>query len=239
MTTTFSVTAKNLIDSSLRKTGVFGSGDIISASDYNNCLMALNILIKGLITQGLPLWAIENIIIPLVQGQSAYNIGPSATGTGAVVTDRPTKIKQAIYTNGQGNNTVMNVISRYDYNNYGQPAAQGVPNQLWYLPSIPNGVVTLYDVPLDDTATVTIVSQRTFEDVALISSTILDFPQEWYAPLLWLLADEIQLEYQVKPSVMQAIMQKAVYWRETVSGWGAEDVPVRFVPSSQYSSGGR
>ena len=148
------------------------------------------------------------------------------------------KIKQAILTNSTGNNIELNVVSRYDYNKNGLPSSQGVPNEIWYLPSIPNGVVTLYDVPIDSLSTIMLVSQRTFNDFNTFSDTP-DFPQEWYAPLKWLLADEIALEYECKPNVIAKISQKAAEYREVVAGWGKEDVPTRFVPSSQYTRGSR
>ena len=233
MSTSFSVSASDLVASALRLTGRFGAGDTIPTQDQLNVLQALNIIVKQLVVMGLPLWAIENVNIPLVAGQKSYTIGPSATGVGAVVANRPMKIKQAFITNSTGNNTILNVVSRYDYNQNGLPNTSGVPNELWYYPTLPNGVINIFDVPTDSLSSITIVSQRTFNDFNTFSDTP-DFPQEWYAPLKWLLADEISLEYECKPNVIAKIQQKASDYREVVSGWGKEDVPVQFVPSSQY-----
>ncbi len=236
MSTTFSVSATDLVSSAIRLTGRFGAGDTIPQQDQLNVLQALNILVKQLVTSGLPLWAIENVSVPLISGQGSYTIGPTATGTGAVVANRPMRILQAILTNSAGNNTVLNVISRYDYNTLGLPNAPGVPNELWYYPTLPNGVITMYDVPTDSLSTITLVSQRQFNDFNLLTDTP-DFPQEWYAPLKWLLADEISLEYECKPNTIAKIEKQANIYRDVVAGWGKEDVPVRFVPSARYARG--
>ena len=236
MTTTFSVSGGDLVNASLRLTGRFGAGDTIPMQDQLNVLQALNILVKSLVTAGLPLWAIEDVPIPLIAGQGSYTVGPSASGAGAVVANRPMKVEQAILTNSAGNNTVINVVSRYDYNSVGLPSSQGVPNEIWYYPTNPNGVITMYNVPSDSLSVLTIVSQRTFNDFNTFSDTP-DFPQEWYAPLKWLLTDEISLEYECKPNVVAKVEKMAKMYRDIVSGWGKEEVPVRFVPSARFARG--
>lgn len=234
MSTTYTVSAQDIVKSALRLTGRFGTGDSISSEDMINVLQALNIVTKSLITVGLPLWTMENVTIPLVAGKAKYSIGTSGAD---VIANRPTKIQQAFLTNSTGNNTVLNVISRYDYNTLGLPTAQGVPNQIWYDYGIPNGTITLYDVPIDSLSTLTIVSQRQLSDFNTLYDAP-DFPQEWYAPLKWILADEIALEYECKPNVLQMINAKATMYREHVSGWGKEDVPVRFVPANRFTMRG-
>lgn len=238
MTTTFSVSQSDVVNAALRLTNRFGATDPIPSQDYTNVVSALNILIKGLVTSGFPLWAIEDIVVPTVAGQAAYTIGPTATGSGAVVADRPMKILQGFLRNSTGIDTIINPVARYDYNKQGLKTAPGTPNMFWYLPSLPNGVLTLYDVPQDALSAIHLVVQRTFQD-SVNTTDIPDFPQEWYQPLKWLLADEISLEYECTPAVIAKIEKMAAYHRDTVAGWGKEEVPTRFVPSARYARGSR
>lgn len=238
MTTTYSVSGNDIVNAALRLTNRYGASDTIPAQDLSNVLQALNILTKSLVTSGYPLWAIETVSFPTVANQAAYPIGPSATGAGAVVADRPMKIVQCFIRNSTGQDTMLNLVSQTDYNTLGSKTSGGVPNQAWYYPSIPNGMLTLYDVPQDALSTIELVYQRTFDDFST-GAEVPDFPQEWYQPLKWILADEISVEYECLPAIVAKIEKMAVYHRERVAGWGQDTVPVRFVPAARYVQGHR
>ncbi len=237
-TYSFTVARDDIINAALRKTNRYASGDTIPSQDITDCAFALNVLTKALVMEGLPLWAVQTLVVPLVAGNATYQIGPSATGTGALVNAwSPIKITDAFIRNAAGNDTPLVIESRYDYNTLGSKSSQGVPNQIWYWPMIINGVVngvlTTYDVPADSLSSIYLTCQRQLADFNL-STDNPDFPQEWYLPLVWLLANEISVDYECSAVVMQRIQQMAEMYKQKVTGWGQDTVPVRFTPTTQW-----
>ena len=111
MTAIYSITRNQVINGALRVLGVIGSGDQPTPEDVDNCSQALNLYIKQLQVKGLPLWKTEDLQVPMVVGQTVYAIGP----TGDVVTTRPLRVVMAFIRSPQGNDTVLQVISRQEY----------------------------------------------------------------------------------------------------------------------------
>jgi hypothetical protein len=77
-TNTFSVTRNDIIDAALRVLRVIGIGETPDPEDYTNCSQALNIMIKGWAKKGWPLWTVQDLVIPMVEGVRVYPIGPTA-----------------------------------------------------------------------------------------------------------------------------------------------------------------
>lgn len=77
-TNTFTVTRNELIASSLRTLGVIGLGETPTSEDYTNCSQALNIMIKSWAKKGWPLWTVQTLEIPMIDGVREYPIGPTA-----------------------------------------------------------------------------------------------------------------------------------------------------------------
>src|SRR5512135_671419 len=139
MTTTYSVTVSDIINSSLRTLGVLGATDTASSNDLTNCLQALNIIVKDWGKDAQYLWKQKEVLIPMVAGQTSFQIGPTATGTGALVTDRPLRILDAFIRDSSNNDQTLQIVSKQEYNQLGDKTSQGVPNQIFYDAQIPNG----------------------------------------------------------------------------------------------------
>lgn len=77
-TNTFTVTRNDIIDAALRTLGVIGIGETPQNEDYTNCSQALNIMIKSWAKKGFPLWTVQNLEIPMIDGVREYPIGPTA-----------------------------------------------------------------------------------------------------------------------------------------------------------------
>jgi hypothetical protein len=76
-TNTFTVSASEIINSSLRILGVLGLGESPTPEDETNCLMALNIMIKGWSKNNLPTFVTTEVSIPLLEGVRDYPLGAS------------------------------------------------------------------------------------------------------------------------------------------------------------------
>lgn len=228
-TYSFTMTRDDIIGAALRLTGAFGDQDVIPPTDITNCAQALNILCKELATEGLPLWCVVDLAVPMVAGQAAYNLS-TASGT-----TLPLRILDAYIRDASGKDVSLTITSRYDYDTLGSKTTQGVPNQCYYDPQIGAGSLVLYDVPVDNSHTVHVVIQRQIQDFNLATDNP-DFPQEAFRLLKWCLADEISLEYQATPDVRHEIAAKSIVLRKNYFAFDQEQASIYFTPSER---GGR
>lgn len=233
MTTTYSVTAGDIINSSLRTLGVLGATDSATTTDITNCLQALNIIVKDWGKDAQYLWKQKEILLPMVTSIASYQIGPTAIGTGALVTDRPLRIIDSFIRDSNGHDTNLQIISKQEYNLLGDKTSSGVPNQIFYDPQLTNGLLYVYNVPADSTQIIHLIIQIPIND--LVSSTdIFDITQEAYRAIKWVLADEISLEYGASPTTIQLVAAKALLYRQALDNWSQEDTPVFFQPTNRF-----
>lgn len=227
-TYSFFMTAQQTVEAALRLTGAFDEYDTIPPQDYTNCLQALEIMVKEMALNGMPLWCIRDIAFPTVVGQATYNL---STITGSQL---PLRILDAYINDQAGNSVQLIMVSRYDWDLLGQKFQPGIPNQVWYDPQLGAGTLTLYDVPNDAQHTVHVVTQLQMQDVGALTNNVA-FPQEAYRMLKWNLADEICLEYRTPKDERLEINQKATAFREKFfDGPNAqEQTSIYFTPSER------
>ena len=228
----FTVTRDDLITAALRTLQVYGIGDPIPPEVIDNSAQALNIFCKALDTDGLFLWCVQDLAIPMSAAQNQYSIGP------LIGQPRPLRILDAyLRDNASGSDTTLTITSRYDYDTLGLKSAQGIPNQLYYDPQLGNGIVTLYNVPFDDSTTLHVVIQRPVQDFNLATDNP-DFPQEAFQMLKWGLADEIGMEQGARDNVLDRVQQKAAFYRKQFVDSQQEQASVFFTPTlaGQYGS---
>lgn len=222
----FTLTRDEIIQAALRTLQVYGIGDAIPAQVITDCAQALNIWTKALAKNGLFLWCVQEISVAMVAAQASYNIGP------LTATPRPMRVLDAYLRNNSSLSDVsLTITSRYDYDTLGLKAAAGIPNQLYYDPQLTNGIVTLYNVPLDTTNTLHLVIQRQIQDFNLATDNP-DFPQEAFQMLKWGLADEIGLEQGARDNVLDRVSQKARYYMGEFTDSQQEFASVFFTPSA-------
>lgn len=225
-TTSFLMSRDAVIGAALRLTSAFTSEDVIPAQDITNCAQALNILCKEMALEGLPLWCVQDISVPMVANQSSYNISTAANST------LPLRILDLYIRDSASNDTNVALISRYDYDTLGNKTSTGVPNQAFYDPQLTGGLLVLYDVPSDASRTLHVVLQRQIQDVNLATDNP-DFPQEAYRMLKWCLADEIALEYQAPPEMRSEVGVRAKLYRNNFFASQQEQVSIHFTPSER------
>lgn len=233
MTTTFSVTASDVINASLRTLGVLGATDTANSNDQINCLQALNIIVKDWGKDAQYLWKQKEILLPMVVGQASYQIGLTATGTGALVTDRPLRILDAFIRDSSNNDQTIQIVSKQEYNTLGDKTSQGVPNQIFYDAQLTNGVLYVYNVPSDTTHTIHLIAQIPINDLATVNDTF-DITQEAYRAIKWVLADELALEYGASPTTIQITAQKALMYKQKLDDWSQEEVSTFFQPTPRF-----
>ena len=235
MTTSYSITRDQVIVTALRKLGAVEPADTASTIDANivtNSAQALNLMIKQWATDGIKIWTNVELTLPLVASQSSYTIGP----TGDLVTDRPMKLVQAWLRNTSVTpniDTPLQILSREEYNVLGSKGSTGVTNSVFLLPGVTSSKIYVYLTPDTGTASnysLHMIVQKQIDDVSS-SSSVPDFPVEWYQALVWGLADQLALEFSLPAGHRQEIMAKAEMYREQVSSASVEYESTLFIPN--------
>lgn len=178
---------------------------------------------------------------------------PAGVSSNAIVTDypaggqinRPLKVPSVrLLTFGQspsisqpnrtGNiETPMTRLSRQQYEDLPQKDSPGVPTQFYYSPQRDRGWLYVWPVALLPIYAARITWYRPLQDFFAPNNTM-DFPQEWAAPLRYLLSDELKLSYSVPEPRATRIEKKALEWTTIISGWDRDSEDVQFGMDSRY-----
>jgi hypothetical protein len=234
MTTSFTVNRDQVINSALRLQGWLDYNATADPAKITVMAEALNIMLKAWSAQGMKIFTVQEIILPLVQGQTTYRIGPS----GDLVTDRPLKIVECFLRLNQVapnfNDIQLQPMSREEYTMLGNKSSQGVPNSYYYDAQIPNGVLYIYLTPdlISEGYTVHLWRQRLVSDINGPTDNF-DFPQEWFQALRWGLAAETSLENQCPPATIQFIEAKAEKYINEMVDWDQEPTSIFFMPDAR------
>jgi len=234
MSSTYTVTRDQVITLALRKLGVLEIGSSPDPDTVANAAMSLNLLIKQLSTDGLKLWKVSELIIPLTSGQTQYTLGGStsalmydALNPTVAITDKPLKAIQGFYRNLQSTpaiDTPVMLVSKQEYNVLGSKFSTGTANTIFYDPRKLNGVLYVYltpDLNAQTNIQLHIIAQLPLDDLNT-ALDIPDFPNEWMNCLVWNLADQLALEYGVPMNSRQEIGQRAAAYKTLLSDWDVE-----------------
>lgn len=226
MSTTFSVNRDQILLRALRICSAFDPTNPPSTDDMDNLALAFNMMIKEWIID-IPMWKIETVTLPLVANTNTYQIGPFATGTGALVMDKILRIQQASIRNETtDSDTPIDQLSIQEYEQYSVKGALGVVNSMIYRPlddkTGESSYIQVYPTPSDATYSLRLVCLTQLDDVN-IGTDPLDFPQECYIALSWNLADEVSFEYSVPLDRAQVISQRARDAKNRMIDWSQEN----------------
>lgn len=242
MATTFgtTITRNDVINATLRTIGKLGQTQIATPEDFANCSQALNLMIKAWMNRGPTLWKIEMIEIPMVANVIEYSIGPSATGSGAVVMSLPIKfLDQGNYirNNDQDFDTMVTMLSKIEYNLLGNKSLNGTqPCQFYADLQIPNRKIFVYPPPGNDgvSRSLWLVAQMIISDTT-DAAGLFDFPQEFMNALKWGLANEILAEYGVDEQTERRVMRMYDMYVTSAFDFSVEEAGTFFT----YNTGGR
>ena len=248
MSSTYSITRDQIISLALRKLGTLEIGSTPDAETIANASMSLNLLIKQLSTDGLKLWKVSELIVPLTSGQTSYTLGGSSSALmydslapTVAITDKPLKVIQGFYRNIQSTpaiDTPVMLVSKQEYNVLGSKFSTGTANTIFYDPRKLNGILYVYLTPDSNAQTnleLHIIAQMPLNDISL-ATDIPDFPNEWMNCLVWNLADQLALEYGVPMNARQEIATRANAYKTQLSDWDVEASSTFFQPDFRSTS---
>lgn len=223
----FATSRNELISGALRVCGAIAQGETPSATLISEAAEALNMLVKAMQADGMPLWAIKKYSVTLT-ATGDYTIGTGST----VNTPKPLKIIQAYlsYTSSSVDVPVR-IITRQEYELLGNKTTSGYPNQICYEPLLTTGTLHVYPVPDATVAaacTLKIIYQRPFEDFDA-STDEPDFPQEYYHCIKLLLADVLAPEHGLSIQDRQDLSKRAAIAKAEALGFGTEEGSMYFM----------
>jgi hypothetical protein len=230
---TVQYTRDQINTAALRKLGVIATGQNPSPDDLDNASMALNMLIGMLRAKGMPMWARSTYSFSTTLNTPTYSIGTGQTFN----TPYPLKILQ-VYRTIDGNRLDMDVEADYNFNQL-PVSSPGIPIKLAYQAGNNVGTIKLWPTP-DSTAAsalFTIVYQRPFQYFMAATDTM-DFPEEWYLPLVYNLAVLIAPEWGVALPDRQMLSAQADKFTDEVLGMGQEDASMFIQPYRQGNRDG-
>jgi hypothetical protein len=227
-TTTWKLNRNEIISAALRKLGVLSGGSTPETYQITDATQALNALVKGLQTDGMPLWAIKTFTFTTVVGDADYPIGPSQT----LNTAKPLKIFQA-WRNQSSNysNVPLNIYTNYNYDLLPLVNSSGTPVNLYFQPFNTYGMINLWPKPNDATTTISIRYQAPFEDMTSDTDD-LDFPSEWTETIIYLLAVRLAPEYGIPLMDRQQLKKEADELHATALMFGTEEGSFFFQPDT-------
>jgi len=254
MSSTYTVTRDQIISLALRKLGVLEIGATPDADTVSNASMSLNLLVKQMSTEGLKLWKVSELIVPLTANKTMYTLGGSGSdlmydslAPTVPITDKPLKAIQGFYRNKQTTpyiDTPVLLVSKQEYNILGSKFSTGTANTIFYDPRTLNGLLYVYLTPDTNSQTnleLHVVAQMPLNDLNA-ATDVPDFPNEWMNCLVWNLADQLAMEYGVPMNARQEITMRAGKYRQELTDWDVEASSTMFQPdfrSVSNSSYGR
>src|SRR5574340_245194 len=238
MATSVSNNAYGIIADAMVDAGLLQKGTRPDSDDLAVNMRRLNDLINLWQTQGLKLFLQEDVVVPLVVGQTKYVLGPSGPD---VVMARPPRILQGfIITATTLVRRPLVLISRDEWMRLSQVTGNnGQINSFMVDKQAAQTNLNLWPAPdtVEATNTATFLMQVQAPNPIFLTDQV-GFPQEWRIALRWGLADDI-CTGQPMP-IMQRCAERAKAYRDALEDWDVEDAPTLFnVDSRFYQSGGR
>lgn len=134
--------------------------------------MATNMMLSRWSNQGVNLWAVDLVTVPLVEGQTTYAVD----GNTIMVLD-------AYTTTDSGIDRVIMPISRTEYASYPNKTQQGFPTSYWF-DRLVSPTLTLWPVPDGSSATILKYYRvRQVQDANLQNGENVEIPYRWLEAL--------------------------------------------------------
>jgi len=147
--------------------------------------MAANMMLSRWANQGVNLWAVDLITVPLVQGQSTYSV-PANT---VVMLDA---YIETVNGSAQPIDRLILPISRTEYASYPNKDQQGFTTTYWF-DRLLSPTVTLWPVPDGTTTSLKYYRVRQIQDANLTSNQNVEIPYLWLEAFAYGLAQRLAI----------------------------------------------
>lgn len=182
-------TAQTIINRAMRLIGALGSGESPSTDETTDCLAALNGMVDLWQTDGLLVYAVQDVTKTLTVNDADYTIGSGAN----IDTTRPVEILGAFVTENNVDFPVE-IIDKKRWDAIADNTVTGnIAQYLYYYPSYPSGVINLWPKP--SVANVLTLSIAVPVQSFAASSTTVSLPNGYQTAMEYNLAIMIAAEF--------------------------------------------
>jgi hypothetical protein len=137
-------TASQIITDALKLLRVYQSGENLGASEGQDGLRSLNLMLDGWANERLMLFQLVERTHALTATTESYTIGSG----GDIDTTRPVKIENAFTRDADDHDLQIAIISNDEYSQIHDKTLDGTyPLYLYYRPNYPLGTINLYPAP--------------------------------------------------------------------------------------------
>ncbi len=225
-------TTYGIINDAMHDAGYLEEGEIANSEQLSTYFRRLSDIINLWQTQGLKLFLLEELVVPLVVDTELYSHGP----TGTVVMAKPSRNLQAKIVNTAGIQRPLGPLSWDDWMPLSQRNLSGTVSSYFVDKQATLLNVHLWSPPdaTDASNSAHFLIQREAPNPINLEQSM-DFPQEWRIGLRWGLADDICTGQPA--AIMERCAQRAVIYREALENWDVEDVATSFAPDTRSGYG--
>lgn len=226
MSTNFTITVQQLMDTVLRKLRVNIQGGTASATEVTEGLQALNVMLKRFRTLGMPFWKEYKFQISLTGGVNQYYVDPLVT------TEHSWHSFQCFRHNLTSNLDIpVRIVSREEYNALTNKTNTGAVVQIAM--SSDRTQILTYLTPDS-----TIAAQERLdlygykeEETLTSGSDVLQAPQWWYEAIIYSLAVRLAPEYGAAAEDTRDLKQMAREALEDAVNYTPDETSVFFGPA--------
>ncbi len=172
----FSPEISDLTDEAFERAGI--DPETLTARHLRSARRSLNYVFADWANEGVNLWTIDQVTVPLVQGTATYNVDPETIGLLEVFLRR------------DGSDTIVSPMARDEYAYIPTKDSQGMPTQYYFNRQRDTPTITLWQVPENSTDELIYFRWRQLEDVGAGSNTP-DVPYRWQEAVVAALAARV------------------------------------------------
>jgi hypothetical protein len=184
----------------MRLIQALGTGETPTADEITDGLDALNAMLDSWWLERMAVFAIQERLFALTVGTQNYPIGPGAVAPFNV--ERPVKIETA-YVRVSGVDYPLSVIDYDRWTSIGYKANQGIPQWVYYEPTVPEGELFLWPIP--SVAMTLYLGSRLRIQSFTTSNDAINMPPGYVDALCFNLAVKLAPEYEREvPAVVGA-----------------------------------
>jgi len=154
--------------------------------------MATNMMLSRWANQGVNLWAVDLVTVPLVQGQSTYAVVDPDTGSTTNTVVILDAYIETVNGSGQPIDRLILPISRTEYASYPNKEQQGFSTTYWFDRLI-SPTVTLWPVPDGTTTSLKYYRVRQIQDANLQGGQQVEIPYLWLEAFAYGLAQRLAI----------------------------------------------
>jgi len=193
MTTTFSMTAADIVMESMEDIGVAGESNVLTTAQLSRGLKAINMHLKLWSHQGMDGYIRNTQSVSLVSGTASYALSP-----------RPTEVMNCYLRDDDSEDTLMREIKKEEYEAIVDKDAEGDP-VYWWVDDSTLGTATLYTWPVIAQASYTlrVDYRRPLSDVT-VGTDVIDVRQDWLIALVAAVSNHLAPKYGKKADPKKA-----------------------------------